>query len=53
MSFFRVIILVSAVSTLSGAWWLARNGIGGESTDVSRSIRAGSAGNTFLSTSVK
>lgn len=50
---YRVIIVLSAVATLSGAWWLAANGVFGESTNLDRSIRTGSGGNTVTNTSVK
>jgi hypothetical protein len=50
---FRIVIVASLVATLSGAWWLAVNGVGGESSDLDRSIRTGSGGNTFTNTSVK
>ena len=49
----RVIIVLSAVATLSGAWYLSANGVWGESTYLDRSIRTGSGGNTFTQTSVK
>lgn len=49
----RVIIVLSAIATLSGAWYLSANGVWGESTDLDRSIRTGSGGNTFSQTSVK
>ena len=49
----RIIIVLSAAAMLSGAWWLSANGVWGESTDLDRSIRTGSGGNTFTQTSVK
>lgn len=53
MNIFRIVMSLAAAATLSGAWWLSVNGVGGESTDLDRSIRTGSGGNTFTSTSVK
>lgn len=53
MNIFRIIMSLAAAATLSGAWWLSVNGVGGESSDLDRSIRAGSAGNAFTNTSVK
>ncbi len=53
MNLFRLVMVIATAGTLSGAWWLSVNGVGGESHDLDRSIRTGSGGNTFSNTSVK
>jgi hypothetical protein len=53
MSIFRLILIVASALTIGGASYLSYNGIGSESSDLDRSIRLGSGGNTFTNTSVK
>lgn len=53
MTIFRVIMIVASTVTIGGASYLSYNGIGRESSDLDRSIRVGSGGNTFTNTSVK
>ncbi len=53
MTIFRLIMIVASALTIGGASYLSYNGIGSESSDLDRSIRVGSGGNTFTNTSVK
>lgn len=53
MNSFRVIMIVASALTIGGAGYLSYNGIGRESSDLDRSLRLGSGGNTILNTSVK
>ncbi|WP_194287203.1 hypothetical protein [Tritonibacter aquimaris] len=47
MNLFRIIFLIMATTTVAGASYLSYHGIGGESRDVSNSIRAASGGRGF------
>ena len=47
MTIFRLIMIVASALTIGGASYLSYNGIGSESSDLDRSIRVGSGGNTF------
>ncbi|MBT8153186.1 hypothetical protein KMP13_04640 [Epibacterium ulvae] len=47
MNLFRIIFLVMSCAIVAGASYLSYNGIGGESRDISNSIRAASGGRGF------
>jgi hypothetical protein len=53
MTIFRLIMIVASALTIGGASYLSYNGIGRESSDLDRSIRVSSGGNSFTNTSVK
>lgn len=53
MTLVRIIFLVTAAGATLGAGYLGYKGIGGESSDLDRSIRVGSGGNSFANTNVK
>lgn len=53
MTIFRLIMIVASALTIAGAGYMSYNGIGRESTDLDRSIRVSSGGNTFANASVK
>ena len=49
----RIAFLTTATLLSLGAGYLGYMGIGGESTDLDRSIRVGSSGNSFANSNVK
>lgn len=53
MTLVRIVFLVAASCATLGAGYLGYKGIGGESTDLDRSIRVGSGGNSLANTNVK
>ncbi|GGE32798.1 hypothetical protein GCM10011360_20810 [Primorskyibacter flagellatus] len=44
MTPFRILFLIVGLSAIAGATWLGYYGIGRDSSDLDRSVRAGSAG---------
>jgi len=53
MTAFRIVFVVGALLTTAGAGYLSYRGIGGESTDLDRSVRLGSGGGYSFNSSVK
>jgi hypothetical protein len=53
MSAFRIVFLVGSLLTTAGAGYLSYSGVGGESTDLDRSVRLGSGGNSLSNSHVK
>ena len=44
MTVFRILFLIVGLSAIAGAAWLGYYGVGRDSSDLDRSVRAGSAG---------
>ena len=53
MTVIRAVMIVASALTIGGASYLSYNGIWRESSDIDRSIRIGSGGNTNTNTSIK
>ena len=49
----RIAFRLAVLCTVGGGIYLGQMGIGGDSTGLDRSIRAGSAGNSFANANVK
>ncbi len=47
MNLFRIIFLLMATASVAGASYLSYQGVGGESRDISGSIRAASGGRVY------